>query len=262
MADGRRLALITGASEGIGAELARIMAAAGHDLALVARRQDRLDALAEEIAAAGAPRPLTIPCDLLQPQAVDTLLSRLEAAGAQVDILVNNAGYGLHGSAHRLERAEQIGMIDLNIRVLTDLTLRLLPQLVSVRGRILQVASVAAFLPGPHMAVYYATKAFVLSFGEALAQELKETGVSVSVLCPGPTKTGFQARAGLDATLFKMMRPMNARDVAQAGYDGMMAGRRTIFPGPLNGASAILARIAPRMLLLPLVARLQAARKN
>lgn len=262
MADIRRLALITGASEGIGAELARIMSAAGHDLALVARRNDRLDALADEIAARGAIRPLTIALDLAQPQAIDELLAALVDADCEVDILVNNAGYGLHGPAQKLNRAEQIGMIDLNIRALTDLTLRLLPHITAVRGRILQVASTAAFLPGPNMAIYYATKAYVLSFGEALAQELKGSGVTVSVLCPGPTQTGFQARAGLDATLFKMLRPMDARTVAQAGYAGMMAGERIILPGALNKASAFVARLSPRGLLLPIVAKLQAGRKN
>jgi short-subunit dehydrogenase len=152
-------------------------------------------------------------------------------------------------------------MIDLNIRALTDLTLRLLPQIVETRGRILHVASTAAFLPGPNMAVYYATKAYVLSFSEALAQELKSAGVKVSVLCPGPTSTGFQARAGLDPVLFDRLRPMSARDVAEAGYLGLMAGQRVIVPGLLNKAARMLAHLAPRAILLPIVGRLQESRK-
>lgn len=257
----RRLALITGASDGIGAELARVMARAGHDLALTARRGDRLAALADEIAASGRLRPLVSICDLADPDGAERLLRDLAEAGAQVEILVNNAGYGLNGRAQTLDRADQIGVIDLNIRALTDLTLHVLPQIVAARGRILQVASVAAFLPGPNMAVYYASKAYVLSFGEALSQELKGTGATVSVLCPGPTTTGFQQRAGLDASIFKTMRPMSARDVAEAGYAGLMAGERVIVPGALNKISRILASLSPRALLLPVVGRLQESRK-
>lgn len=258
----RRLTLITGASEGIGAELARVMAESGHDLALVARRGERLAALANEIATTGRPRPLVIASDLSRPEGVETLMQALAAEGAHVDVLVNNAGFGLHGAARDLDRAEQLEMIDLNIRSLTDLTLRLLPQIAEARGRILQVASTAAFLPGPNMAVYYATKAYVLSFSEALAQETKRTGVRVSVLCPGPTSTGFQTRAGLDATLFNMLRPASARAVAEAGYAGLMAGQRVIVPGVMNKASRLLARLTPNEILLPIVGRLQESRKR
>lgn len=254
----RKLALITGASEGIGAELARIMARAGHDLALVARRRDRLEALAAEIASTGRPEPLVIASDLSRPDGVAALTASLD--GAAVEILVNNAGFGLHGRAQRLDPAAQLEMVDLNIRALTELTLRFLPQIAAARGRILQVASTAAFLPGPNMAVYYASKAYVLSLGQALGEELKGTGATVSVLCPGPTSTGFQSRAGLDAAIFQMLRPMDARAVAEAGYAGMMAGRRVIVPGALNKISRALAGLAPRALLLPLVSRLQESR--
>ena len=257
----RKLTLITGASEGIGAEFAKVMAQAGHDLALTARRADRLDALADAIAASGRPRPLIIACDLSQAEGADTLEAALRDAGAQVEILVNNAGFGLLGAARSLDRAAQLDMINLNIRALTDLTLRFLPQIVAARGRILQVASTAAFLPGPSMAVYYATKAYVLSFSEALGQEVKGAGVQVSVLCPGPTSTGFQTRAGLDAVLFEKLRPMKAHDVAQAGYAGLMTGRRVIVPGVMNKISRVLAGLTPRALLLPIVERLQKSRK-
>ena len=257
----RQITLITGASDGIGTELARLMARDGHDLALVARRGDRLEALADEIAAQGRPRPLVLPGDLSSPAARDALESQLLAAHAQVAWLVNNAGFGLHGPTARLDRALQLDMIDLNIHALTDLTLRFLPQISAARGGLLQVASIAAFLPGPNMAVYYATKAYVLSFSEALAQEMKEKGVRVSVLCPGPTSTGFQKRAGLDAALFDAMHPMNARDVAQAGYAGLMVGQRVIVPGWMNKASRVLAGLTPHALLLPLVQRLQERRK-
>ncbi len=260
-ANARPVTLITGASEGIGAELARIMAAAGHDLALVARRGDRLEALAQDLAAEGFARPLTFACDLAQPDAIEPLAQGLAAAGAQVEILVNNAGYGMLGAAASLAREDQLGMIDLNIRALTDLTLRFLPEIIAARGRILHVASTASFLPGPGMAVYYASKAYVLSLGEALAHELRDTGASVTTLCPGPTLTGFQARAGFDATLFKGPRPMEARAVALAGYAGMMAGKRVIVPGAMNKLTMIFARLAPRALLLAAVGRLQEGRK-
>lgn len=258
----RPLALVTGASEGIGLELARLLAAGGHDLALVARRGKRLEALADDIAAAGRPRPLVLSHDLAAAGAIERLCADLDAAGARVELLVNNAGYGLHGAAAALDREAQLGIVDLNIRALTDLTLRFLPQIVAARGKILQVASLAAFLPGPHMAVYYASKAYVLSFSEALAEELKATGVTVTALCPGPVATGFQARAGLDATLFRLMAPATARDVAEAGYAGMMKGKRVVAPGRLGGLSAFAARIAPRALLLPAIGRLQESRRS
>ena len=183
----RGLAIVTGASDGIGAELARVFAMRGHDLALVARRADRLEALADEIVAKGAQRrPLVVALDLGEPGAVDALARALDAAGAQAEILVNNAGFGLLGPVETLDAAGQLGMIDLNVRALTALTLRFLPDIVARRGGILNVASIAAFMPGPNFAIYYATKAFVLSFSEALSQELRASGVKVSCLCPGP----------------------------------------------------------------------------
>lgn len=238
------------------------MARAGHDLALVARRGDRLAALADDIATTGRPRPLVHSCDLANADEIERLVAWLSAENARVDILVNNAGFGLNGAARDIDRARQLELIDLNIRGLTDLTLRFLPQIAEARGRILNVASIAAFLPGPQMAVYYASKAYVLSFSEALSEELKGAGVRVCALCPGPTSSGFQARAGLDAGLFDRLRPMSPRDVAEAGYAGMMAGRRVIVPGFRNKASRIAVSLSPRALLLPIVKRLQESRKG
>ncbi|MDB5595590.1 MAG: Sulfoacetaldehyde reductase [Hyphomicrobiales bacterium] len=256
----RGLALITGASEGIGVELARIMAARGHDLALVARQGEKLAALATEIEATCRPRPLIIVADLSDVEGIDRVERSLSEAGADVEILVNNAGFGLLGSAMTLDSSSQLGMVDLNMRALTDLTLRLLPGIVARRGRVLNVASTAAFLPGPYMAVYYASKAYVLSFGQALSQELKASGVTITTLCPGPTTTQFQARAGMDPKMFERLRPMTARSVALAGYEGMMAGKRVVVPGLLNKATAILVPLLPRSLLLMVVARLQERR--
>jgi len=256
----RRVVLVTGASLGIGAELARVFARKGHDLALAARSRDRLEALAEDIAAGGAPRPLVFEADLSRPGAADDLAARLAAAGAQVEILVNNAGFGLIGPAGALSRAEQVEMIDLNVRALADLTLAFLPDLRAARGRILNVASIAAFLPGPGMAVYYATKAFVLSFSEALSHELRADGVAVTALCPGPTASGFFQRAGGDIKYADTLPGLSAAQVAQTGYDALMAGRRVVVPGLAFRFLAVLARFAPRALTMTIVGAIQTKR--
>ena len=177
--------LITGASAGIGTELARIFASNGHRVALVARRADRLTALANEIAAAGGVAPIVIPCDLGQTDAGDKIAAALAAEGVELEYLVNNAGYGLFGNAIKLSCADQLGIIAVNIRALTDLSLRFSDHLIRNRGGILNVGSIAGFLPGPGMAVYYASKAYVLSFTEGLRCELAPRGVRVTVLCPG-----------------------------------------------------------------------------
>jgi short-subunit dehydrogenase len=258
----RSVAIITGASEGIGAELARVMAAKGHDLALVARRRDRLDALGAEIAASGRPHPVVIALDLAEPDCAETLARALDAAGAEPAILVNNAGFGLHGAVAELDAAEQVRIVDLNVRALTALTLRFLPDLIRNRGRIMNVASVAAFMPGPGMTVYYATKAYVLSFSEGLSQELAGKGVTVTALCPGPVPTGFQARAGISGDLLKVMKLGQAspQAVAEAAYSGMMAGRRVVMPRVADWMSARAVSLMPRRFLLPMIARLQGAR--
>jgi uncharacterized protein len=259
---GRRVAIITGASDGIGAELARLMAKKGHDLALVARRRDRLEALAAEIAGTGRPAPLVIHLDLAEASAPDALAEALRAAGAEPAILVNNAGFGLQGQVADLDPGEQLRMIDVNVRALTALTLKFLPDLIRNRGRILNVASVAAFLPGPGMAIYYASKAYVLSFSEALSQELASKGVSVTALCPGPVPTGFQAAAGMTRDLTKAMSfvQTSPQAVAEAAYRGMMNGRRVVMPSFADWMSASAAALTPRSLLLPVIGRVQGAR--
>lgn len=270
----RKVVLVTGASIGIGAELARVFARNGHDLALAARSRDKLEALADEIAQMGAAsgaasgilrsgilRPIVIEIDIARPGAADALLERLSAEGASVEILVNNAGFGLIGPASALARGEQIEMIDLNVRALTDLTLAFLPDVRAARGRILNVASIAAFLPGPGMAAYYASKAFVLSFSEALWFELRDEGVAVSALCPGPTASGFGARAGVHPDMLDSVRGLTAAQVAQAGYEGLMAGRRVIVPGLGFRLLAWVGRFAPRLLTMSSVARVQMKRR-
>ena len=191
-----RVTLITGASAGIGTELARVFASNGHRVALVARRGDRLTELAAEITAAGGAAPIVIPCDLVQPDACERIAEALAAAGVEVEYVVNNAGFGLYGRAVQRDRADQLDMITVNIRALTDLSLRFSDQLIRHRGGLLNLGSIAGFLPGPGMAVYYATKAYVVSFTEAMRAELAPHGVRVTVVCPGPVPSEFQARAG------------------------------------------------------------------
>ena len=252
-----RVTLITGASAGIGTELARVFAANGHRLALVARRVDRLTALAAEIAAAGGTAPIVIVCDLAQSDAGDKIVAALAAAGVEVEFVVNNAGFGLFGNAVELDRAEQLDIIAVNIRAMTDLSLRFSDHLVRHRGGILNVGSIAGFLPGPGMAVYYASKAYVLSFTEALRGELGPRGVRVTVLCPGPVPTEFQARAGFEPGFDSAVLNVSATDVAKAGYRGLMANRRAVLPGFGIKVVPLLLRIFPRGFILAAVARFQ-----
>jgi short-subunit dehydrogenase len=258
MAD--RVTLITGASSGIGAELARIFASNGHKTVLVARREDRLNTLADEIAATGKTRPVTIACDLKQPGACDAIADKLSAMGAEVEIVVNNAGFGLFGNAVEMDRDEQLAMVDINVRVLTDLSLRFADSLIKYRGGMLNVGSIASFLPGPRMAVYYASKAYVLSFTEAMRGELGPKGVRVTALCPGPVPTEFQGRAGFEAGLDSAILNVSAAAVARAGYRGLMSNKRLVMPGVGVRMIPFLLRFAPRSMVLASVARVQQKR--
>ena len=255
-----RVTLITGASSGIGAELARIFAARGHKVALVARRADRLEELAASIVAAGGQTPAVIACDLQRPDAGDVIASQVQAQNLDVEILVNNAGFGLFGSSTDLDREQQLAMIDLNVRALTDLSLRFSASVVRNKGGILNVSSIAAFLPGPGMAVYYASKAFVLSFTEALRGELGRHGVKVTALCPGPVPTEFQQRAGFAPGLDSAVLNVSARDVAAAGYRGLMKNRQIVLPGLGIRMIPFFLRFAPRNLVLAAVSRVQRSR--
>jgi uncharacterized protein len=242
--------LITGASAGIGAELARVFAAHGHELVLVARREDRLNALADEIAASGRPRPDVLTSDLERRDAVAALAAALASRGLEPEIVVNNAGFGLSGAAARLDRNEQLGMIDLNVRALTELSLAFVDSLQRHHGGILNVASIAAFLPGPGMAVYYATKAYVLSFSEALHCELADRGIRVTALCPGPVPTEFQARSGMTLPSMARIIELPPDRVAQIGYDAFMRGRRVVIAGLGNRIAVSLMRFVPHALLI------------
>ena len=193
----------------------------------MARRADRLEALAAEIAAAGGTAPIVIPCDLVQPNSGARIAEALAAAGLEVEYVVNNAGFGLFGRAVQRDRSDQLDMIAVNIHALTDLSLRFSEQLIRHRGGLLNVGSIAGFLPGPGMAVYYASKAYVLSFTEAMRAELAPHGVRVTVLCPGPVPSEFQARAGFkpgfNSVVLKVL-PAAVAQQAYRGIDGEQAG--------------------------------------
>jgi len=255
-----RVALITGASSGIGLELARLFARDGHDLVLVARRQDRLRALADELTDRYDVQLTVIAADLADPSAPAEIARRVAAAGLEVELLVNNAGYGLAGEFIRTDAATELRMIQVNIAALTHLSKLFLPRMVAEhQGRIMNVASTAGFVPGPLMAVYYATKAYVISFSLALAEELRQCGVTVTVLCPGATRTEFQERAGLDleARAFRGPWVADAASVARAGYQGMLRGKRLVVPGVFNKIMVATARLASPALLAKAVRRVQ-----
>jgi uncharacterized protein len=227
----------------------------------VARRGDRLAALANEIAAGCGTAPIVIACDLEQPDAGNRIAAVLAAAGVEVEYVVNNAGFGLFGTAIKLDRAEQLGIIAVNIRALTDLSLRFSEHLIRHRGGILNVGSIAGFLPGPGMAVYYASKAYVLSFSEGLRLELAPQGVRVTTLCPGPVPSEFQARAGFLPGFDSTILNVSAADVAQAGYRGLMANKRIVLPGLGIKVVPFLLRFVPRGFVLAAVARFQLRRR-
>ena len=258
----RPVTVITGASAGIGVALARVFAQRGHELALIARREDRLRTLAEEIAGTGARRPIVIAADLFKTGAARLIGEALTVQGAEPQFVVNNAGFGLVGPAGALDRDEQLQMIDLNVRALTELSLAFVDSLARHRGGVLNVGSMAGFLPGPGMAVYYASKAYVLSFTEALHSELGPHGIRVAVLCPGPVPTEFAERAGVRDGLAPNILTQSADFVAEAGYRGLMAGHRTIVPGLINKLVTMLIRMIPRSWLLWLVDRRQSRRRS
>ena len=241
-------ALITGASGGIGEAIVRELAARKIDVILVARSADKLEALASEVRREHGVAAHVIARDLTQPGAAADVVASARGVAGRIDILVNNAGFGTMGPFRASDLQTDLDMIRLNIEVLTELSKLALPDLIAAKGKLLNVASTAAFQPGPLMAIYYATKAYVLSFTEALAEELAPEGVTVTALCPGPTRTGFQARADIkDARLFSV-GAMSASRVAKVGVDGLFAGRRVVVPGLLNWIVSQANRLAPRRL--------------
>jgi hypothetical protein len=251
-------ALITGASAGLGAELARLFARDKHDVILVARRREKLDALAAELTAQHGIAAHVIAEDLASPGAPDRIAATVRERGLRVDYLVNNAGFGTAGVFAELDPAREIEEIQVNVTALVHLTRLFLPAMIARKsGRILNLGSTAGFQPGPFMAVYYATKAFVNSFTEALGFELKGTGVTATVSCPGATETEFAAVAGTEKSLlFKATAPMTAPEVAEHAYRAMMRGEAMAVPGLKNKAGIQSLRVAPRRAILALTAKL------
>lgn len=244
-----KTALITGASGGIGAALARLFAADGYRLVLVARGRETLEHLAEELTRAFGVEVTVLAKDLSLPSAPEEIVAALGQAGVQIDVLVNNAGFATYGPFAQTSLAAELEMMQLNMVTLTHLTKLLLPGMLQRRdGKILNVASTAAFQPGPLMAVYYATKAYVLSFSEALADELRGSGVTVTALCPGPTRSGFQERAQMEESRLVSGRIMDVDTVARAGYRGLMSNRTIVIPGMQNKVLAFAVRLVPRSL--------------
>jgi short-subunit dehydrogenase len=218
--------------------------------------------LANEIAASGAAAPIVIACDLEQRDATDQIAAVLAAEGVEVEYVVNNAGFGLFGRAIDLDRSAQLGIIDVNVRAMTDLSLRFSDQLIRHRGGILNVSSIAGFLPGPGMAVYYASKAYVLSFSEALRCELAPRGVRVTALCPGPVPSEFQARAGFEPGFDSAILNVSTANVAKAGYRGLMANKRAVLPGFGIKAVPVLLRLFPRWFILAAVGSFQLRKRG
>ena len=255
--------MITGASSGIGLELAHLFANDGYRTVLVARNRGALRTLGDELQSRYGVEVRISPKDLAHPASPLELYQELQEAGLVLDVLVNNAGFGGSGPFLKTDWNHEAEMIQVNIVALTHLTKLFLPQIRAREGKVLNVASVAAFLPGPYMNVYYATKAYVLHFSEALAEELKGTGTTVTCLCPGPVETGFQKRAGTGSS--QMMRSpllVNVRDVARAGYEGMKQGKRVVIPGWKNNLMIQSLRGSPRGTATRMVSRMHEKKKG
>lgn len=253
--------LVTGASAGLGEGFARALAADGRDLILTARRADRLEALRAELDGKYGVSVRVFPADLADPGAPARLVAEIEAAGLQVDELINNAGYGLRGPVAELDADAQLGIVDVNCRALVALSRAVLPGMIARKaGGILNIASTAAFQPGPWMAVYYASKAFVLSYSEALHEEVKDHGVRVAALCPGPTHTEFAGRAGMtDMPLFtKLARGPDA--VVRDGLAALRRNQAVKVSGAMNAAMAESIRLTPRALARRIAGSMQKAR--
>jgi len=253
-------ALVTGASFGIGEALAARLAAGGHDLVLVARTKERLEALAARLREQHGRTVHVVPADLSDPAAPEAVFDATRALGVEVDVLVNNAGFGSNGPFIEQDPSREAAMVQVNVTALMLLCRYFVPGMVARgRGRVLNIGSTAGFQPGPFMATYYATKAFVLSFSEALAHEVADSGVTVTCACPGATASEFATRSGNeDSRLFKQRKPASAEDVAEHAYEAMKRGDRVAVHGALNAVGAFSVRLSPRRLVTSIAASLNA----
>ncbi len=255
--ENRPVALITGASGGIGAEMAVEIAKDGYDLVLVSRDQDQLDKVGSDLQNRFGISWLAIAMDLSAPSQVAALMKTLDEKSIIPELIVNNAGYGVAGRAEKIDVDQQLGSISLNVSALTEISLKYLPRLLLAnRGGIINVGSVAGFFPGPYFSVYYATKAYVQSFTYALANELKSSNVKICVICPGPTLTGFQKRAGMDRSgVARSGAAMTAAEVAQIGYAGYKKGQIVVVTGKLNRILVLLSRLVPASLFVRAISK-------
>jgi short-subunit dehydrogenase len=250
------VALVTGASGGIGEELARGLARRGRNVVLVARREDVLERLAEEVRAAHSVRAEVVACDLGDAASRDRLAARVDELGLTVEILVNNAGFGTYEPFSEADREREVEMVRVNVESVVDLTARYLPGMVERgRGAILTTASTAAYQPIPRNATYAASKAFVLSHVLAVREEVKRHGVTVTALCPGPVRTPFQETAGVDPSFVPGPVWVSAETVAEAGLVGLEKGRREVVPGAVNRVTALASQVTPNAVLLPILGR-------
>jgi len=252
----KETALITGASGGIGWELAKLFGQEGFDLVLVARDQAKLVSAAKQLQDSYGVQVEVISADLTQAEAPQMIFENLK--NKNIDVLVNNAGFGLFGAFAETEKNKELDMIEVNVMAVTKLTKLFLPSMVArKKGRILNLASTAAFQPGPLMAVYYATKAYVLSFSEALAEELEGSGVTVTALCPGPTETGFQKMAQMEGSKLVKGKISDAASVAKFGFAALMKGERVVVPGTMNRVMAFSIKFMPRKMVTKIVRKAQ-----
>jgi uncharacterized protein len=255
----QKVALITGASGGIGLEFARIFTREGYDLVLIARSENKLQELADALKAQHGTQTIVIVKDLSQHSAPDEIYAEVERAGIAVEALVNNAGYATYGKFAEIDLKTELDMMQVNMVALTHLTkLFLRPMVERKSGKILNVASTAAFQPGPLMAVYYATKAYVLSFSEAIAAEVQDIGIHVTALCPGPTESGFQKRADMENSKLVQSGLMDAHSVAEAGYAGLVGSQSAVVPGLRNQLMALVVRFTPRAMAARVAMNMQA----
>lgn len=246
--------LITGASSGLGAAFARVFAQHGHELVLIARRQENLERLADAIAGMGRQRPDVFSLDLIRADAGVEIAGELAKRRLAPAMIVNSAGFGLYGLAHELDLKRQLEMVELNVRILTDLSLRFVEPMAQHGGGLLNIASLAGFFPGPRMALYCACKAYVLSFTAALHQELSPKGVKVTAFCPGPVRTEFFDRAGIAIDQIPRWAAISAERAAAKGYRAFMKGQPLVVPGVAAKIAAAAPRFLPRSLLLSIIA--------
>jgi len=264
-ANNKKVALITGASSGIGKAFAELLSSLDYDLVLVSRNIDELNRIVGMEMTRNQTIVVPICLDLSQHDAVDRLFIELAERHIIPDLVINSAGVGMVGEVSELPVKDQLAMIDLNIRALSELTMRFLPEMIARNsGGIINVSSVTAFLPGPYMSVYYASKAYVQSFSDSVAEELKGTKVRMMSICPGPVDTAFQATAGLDTErwVYKMSMPKTAQEVAEAGWAGYKAGNRVVFPGLSDMLAAWMGKIMPKLVLRPIIKLFQKPRQH